>query len=135
MTIWHGVKIPFVSLIVLIPDRNPELTCSLLLMDKTVLCADGNHLLSACHPRALTFVKHSTMPQTYFSPCEVIRFENVLNRSWHGQRSRTLPTLLGSTVYLDAVGDEFSACSVAAVVSGKMWIGAVHDRGLLGCSI
>ena len=37
-------------------------------------------------------------------------------------------------VYMDSTGSEFSACSVAAKAGDALWIGAVHDRGMLRCS-
>jgi len=82
-------------------------------------------LLAACHPRALTFVRHSKSPRQYRAPCEVIRVHDALNAS------RTDGTV---TVYMDSVGDEFSACSAAAVIEGKLWLGAVHQAGMLRCS-
>ena len=97
--------------------------------------ADGDRLLAACHPRALTFVKYSKAPMTSVAPCEVLQFDNTLNESRRNGSSVTYPRSAGSTVYLDAVGDEFSACAVAAVVEGAMWLGSVHDRGLLRCTM
>ena len=38
------------------------------------------------------------------------------------------------TIYMDSTGSEFSACSVAAKSADALWIGAVHDRGMLRCS-
>jgi hypothetical protein len=37
--------------------------------------ADGDGLLTACHPRALTFVRHSKAPTQVTAPCEVRRFD------------------------------------------------------------
>ena len=86
---------------------------------------DGeNSLLAACHPRALTFVRHSKAPKKHVAPCEVLRVANVLNASRASKR----------IVYMDSTGSEFSACSVAAKVGDALWIGAVHDRGMLRCS-
>ena len=86
---------------------------------------DGEHsLLAACHPRALTFVRHSKAPTKHVAPCEVLRVANVLNASRASKR----------TIYMDSTGSEFSACSVAAKAGDALWIGAVHDRGMLRCS-
>jgi len=53
-----------------------------------------------------------------------LRVANVFNASRASKR----------TVYMDSTGSEFSACSVAAKAGDALWIGAVHDRGMLRCS-
>ena len=100
---------------------------------------DGTSLLAACHARALTFVAYSKAPRQRHAPCEVLRFDDVLNTSRRaasrGGIATTYPTTIGTTVYVDSVGDEFSACSVAAVVKATLWLGSVHDEGMLRCEL
>jgi hypothetical protein len=89
----------------------------------------GDSLLSGCHPKALTFVRYSKNPKAHSAPCEVLQFDGVMNET--SAAAQRLPT----AVYVDSTGTELSACSVAAKVGGELWIGAVHDHGLLKCKI
>ena len=98
---------------------------------------DGdNVLLAACHPKALTFVRHSKAPRENHAPCEVIRFENVIDqaRASGGPTAYPRAAFNATTVYMDSTGRELSACSVAVRDDrGSLFIGAVHDHGLLQC--
>jgi len=97
------------------------------------LAFDGDGLLSGCHPRALTFAAYSKAPRELLAPCEVLRFHDVLNAS-RMESGATLSLSESATVlYRDAVGEEFSACTIAARRRGVLWIGAVHDKGILAC--
>ena len=69
-------------------------------------------------------MRHSKAPTKHVAPCEVLRVANVFNASRASKR----------TIYMDSTGSEFSACSVAAKAGDALWIGAVHDRGMLRCS-
>jgi hypothetical protein len=81
-------------------------------------------LLSGCHPHALTFAKYSTDPGAHFSPSEVIQV--------------TIGDDAGAdvveTVYLDPTGETISAATVAAIMDdGALYVGTVHDGGILKC--
>ena len=81
----------------------------------------------------MTFVLHSKAPKQRKAPCEVLQFDGVLNASRRAQLGATYPSSTGTPIFVDAVGDEISACSVAAIQKGTLWLGAVHDDGLLAC--
>ena len=88
-----------------------------------LIWADATHLLSGCHPKPFDFISHSKNPQKNKAPCEVVRV------STNTDEESTVETL-----FLDNIGDFFSACSVASIASdGALLIGAVHDYGILRC--
>jgi hypothetical protein len=94
------------------------------------LILHGSSLVSGCHPKALTFVAHSKSPTTKPAPCQVLRIDGALGtrEQLEGGAAVTL-----STLYLDSIGTEFAACSVAAAWRGSLVLGAVHDVGILEC--
>ena len=84
---------------------------------------DGNDLLSGCHPRALTWVRYTKDVEKRQSPCTVLRIVNAAKKRDHFTR----------VDFQDAVGNVVSGCSAAAIKGDFLFIGAVHDRGLVRC--
>lgn len=88
--------------------------------DNLDLDAQGNIYLG-CHPKLLTYAKHSKNPSLY-APSQVVKVSRGENGKWKVEE-----------VYMND-GRQISAASIAAVYENKMIIGAVFDDHFILCT-
>ncbi|MCP4680702.1 MAG: hypothetical protein GY864_00025 [Desulfobacterales bacterium] len=82
---------------------------------------EAGNLWVGCHPKMLTFVKHSG-DASVFAPSQIIKISSSNSGSYQIKE-----------FYLN-IGEEISASSVAAVYQDRMLIGAVFDDHFLDCT-